>query len=70
MMEWMRLTFVHCAPECTPPHFVVNAMKMIVLCVLTHVFWKVEVTALVLCCVHYRERFGVDSGGSSGLTFL
>ena len=37
MMEWMRLTVVHCAPRSTPLHFVVNAMKKnIVLSVLTH----------------------------------
>ena len=35
-MEWMRLTFVHCAPRSTPPPFVVNVMKTILLSVLTH----------------------------------
>ena len=33
MMEWMRLTSVHCAPCSTPPHFVVNVMKSLVPCV-------------------------------------
>ena len=32
----MRLTFVHCAARSTPPHFVVNVVKIIVLSVLTH----------------------------------
>ena len=39
IMEWMGLTFLHflhCAPRKTPPHFVVEAMKLIVLSVLTH----------------------------------
>ena len=37
MMEWMRLTFVHCAPNRTLPYFVVSK-KNVVLSVLTHTF--------------------------------
>ena len=81
-MEQMRLTFLHCVPRCTPPHFVVNVMKMMVLSVLIHTLVgaklfictmyvtcveEVKLMALVLCCVLCREGFGVDSGLLWGL---
>ena len=59
------MTFVHCAPRSTPPHFAVNVMKIIVLCVLTHVLRKWKSQLLVLCCVLYTERLGVDSMGGA-----
>ena len=36
IMEWMRLTFVHCAPRSTPPHVVVKVMTIIARCGLIH----------------------------------
>ena len=53
MMEWMRLTFVHCAPRSTPPHFVMNVIKINVLCVLTHVLkkWKSQLWSYVVCSI-------------------
>ena len=42
VMAPKRLMFVHCAPKSTPPHFVANVMKIIVMCVLTYALrkWK------------------------------
>ena len=69
---------VHCASRSTQPYFVANVMNVIVLCVLIHIvvgtklficctmFVKcaveVEFITVVLCCVLFREGFGVDSG--------
>ena len=50
MMEWMRLAFVHCAPTSTPPHFVVNVMKITV-GVLIYVLkkWKSQLWSHAVC---------------------
>ena len=61
MMEGMRLRFVHCAATSTSPHFVVNAMKIIVLSVLTltvgtKFFVSHKTQDLHLTCVEWNSQ--------------
>ena len=49
MMEWMRLAFVHSAPRSTPPHFVVNVIRSIVLSVLTHTIVETMMQSKSVC---------------------